>query len=133
VGSSLTPGGQLSYDAAETKARADLGDTVYGALWNEGHGFTLDEAMDQAIAAPCDDLEMRMLLPPASQLGRDGLSPREREVLMFLARGQTNQQIAEALFVSRRTISNHVASILAKLGVPTRAAAAAHAVRHGFC
>jgi DNA-binding NarL/FixJ family response regulator len=52
--------------------------------------------------------------------------------LAILASGRTNQQIADALFVSRRTVTNHVASILAKLGAPTRAAAAAFAVHHGL-
>ena len=132
LGSSLTAGGQLSYDAAETMARAVLGDTGYVANWNEGHGLTLDEAMDQAFAPPCDDFEQTMPLPPASRPEQGALSPRERDVLVLLASGQTNQEIADALFVSRRTVSNHVASVLAKLGVPSRAAAAAYAVRHGL-
>ena len=57
-----------------------------------------------------------------------GLTPREREVLALLADGRTNRQIAEALFISRKTASVHVSNILAKLGVANRgeAAAAAH-------
>jgi DNA-binding CsgD family transcriptional regulator len=60
-----------------------------------------------------------------------GLTPREREVLVLIAEGRTDRQIAEALFISPRTVAMHVSSILAKLGVTNRggAAAVAHRLR----
>jgi DNA-binding CsgD family transcriptional regulator len=61
-----------------------------------------------------------------------GLTPREVEVLRLLVEGMSDREIAAALFVSRHTAANHVASILGKLGVPSRAAAAAYAVRRGL-
>jgi LuxR family transcriptional regulator, maltose regulon positive regulatory protein len=60
------------------------------------------------------------------------LTPREREVLALLAEGLTNRGIAERLVVSEHTVHRHVTSILRKLGLPTRAAAAAVAVRSGL-
>jgi LuxR family maltose regulon positive regulatory protein len=57
------------------------------------------------------------------------LSPREREVLELLADGLTNRQIAERLVLSEHTVHRHVANILRKLRVPTRAAAAARVAR----
>ena len=54
-----------------------------------------------------------------------GLTPREREVLVHLAAGRTNRQIAEALYISPRTAGVHVSRILAKLGATTRGEAAA--------
>ena len=51
------------------------------------------------------------------------LTPREHEVLLLVAAGQTDRDIAEALFISRKTASNHVANILGKLQVRTRGAA----------
>ena len=61
-----------------------------------------------------------------------GLTQREREVLDLLADGRSNPQIAEALFISRKTASVHVSNILGKLGVASRGEAAAVAHRLGL-
>lgn len=58
------------------------------------------------------------------------LTEREREVLALIARGHTNKQIAEALYVSEKTARNHVSHILEKLGLSRRSEAAAFAVEH---
>jgi DNA-binding NarL/FixJ family response regulator len=63
-------------------------------------------------------------------LGR--LSPREREVLQLLARGQTNREIAQQLIVSVSTVKIHVEHILAKLGVSDRTQAAVRAIELGL-
>jgi DNA-binding NarL/FixJ family response regulator len=60
-----------------------------------------------------------------------GLSRRESEVLGLVAQGLSNGEIAERLFLSDHTVKRHVANILTKLDLPSRAAAAAHAARHG--
>src|SRR5262249_35587662 len=60
------------------------------------------------------------------------LSPRERDVLKWVARGLSNGQIGEKLFLSEGTVRNYVSSILAKLGVTDRTQAAVIALRHGL-
>ena len=57
----------------------------------------------------------------------DGLSTREAEVLRLVASGQSNGQIAAALFLSQKTVERHLSNIFAKTGVTSRTAAAAYA------
>ena len=61
-----------------------------------------------------------------------GLTRREREVLELICAGHSNAEIAAKLFLSTRTVDHHVSAVLAKLGAPTRGAAAAHAARLGL-
>ena len=61
-----------------------------------------------------------------------GLTPRERQVLAALARGATNREIAEELFMAEKTASVHVSRILSKLDVRSRTEAAVVAHRHGL-
>ena len=60
------------------------------------------------------------------------VTARERDVLRLLAEGLTNRQIAERLVVSEHTVHRHVANILRKLDLPSRAAAAARAAHAGL-
>lgn len=64
--------------------------------------------------------------------GNEILTRREVEVLRMVARGWTDRDIAERLYLSRRTVSNHVSNILGKLDVPSRRAAVVTAVRLGM-
>jgi DNA-binding NarL/FixJ family response regulator len=100
-----------------------------------------DATADLELEAACDILaglgakpalaQARFALGPTSRTTY-GLTRREIEVLELLATGLTNRTIAEQLHVTTRTVDTHVSRILAKLGVPTRAAATAFAHRHGL-
>jgi NarL family two-component system response regulator LiaR len=60
------------------------------------------------------------------------LTERELEILSHIARGLTNQEIAESLTISDRTVGNHISGILAKLHLANRTQAALYALRQGF-
>src|SRR5579859_6828595 len=70
--------------------------------------------------------------PWAAVRQRGALSWREREIAAYVARGWTNQQMADALIVSRRTVESHVSHIFGKLGLTTRAQVAVWASQHGL-
>jgi ATP/maltotriose-dependent transcriptional regulator MalT len=75
----------------------------------------------------------------ASGRGRNGkaaglasLTPRELDVLRLVARGLSDKQIAAALGLSEHTVHRHIANVLAKMGLPSRAAAVAQAAHQGL-
>lgn len=57
------------------------------------------------------------------------LTPREREILEFIAEGLTNRQIGERLFLAEKTVKNYISNLFAKLGMSRRTEAAAYATR----
>ncbi len=85
----------------------------------------LDAATSQKAIARMTDMAVGSVQAPGEEL-----TAREREVLALVARGYTNKQIAEELFVSEKTARNHVSHILEKLGLARRSEAAAFAVEH---
>ena len=105
----------------------------------EGLAQALSEALFQQEAAfgqamTLDALTMEMERPvqaPAAraQSAPSILTPREIEVARLLVDGKTNPDIAAELFISERTVQSHVSNIMAKLGVNSRTAVAAHVVR----
>ncbi|MDQ1568476.1 MAG: hypothetical protein QOF96_3356, partial [Actinomycetota bacterium] len=87
-----------------------------------------EEPSADAATAPSDRTASRS---PAAAGPLDGLTPRELDVLLLLADGRSNKEVAAALFISEKTASVHVSHILAKLGVRSRVQAVAVAHRVG--
>ncbi len=69
---------------------------------------------------------------PRRREGPAGLTVREVEVLRLLARGLSNKEIAATLFISAKTVANHIEHIYAKIEASTRAAAGLFAMQHGL-
>ncbi len=120
------------YRRALAAARAALDEAAFAAAWDAGRALTPEqvraEVEDALGAAPTPALATEARDPAA----RSGLTPREREVLRLLVEGRSDREIGAALFISRRTAMTHVANILAKLGVPSRTAAARAAAARGL-
>jgi len=92
-----------------------------------GQGQSL---LDSAVTAPI--LQRLVELSQASPRPDDVLSQREKEVLLLIAKGHTNRQIAAKLVISEHTARNHVTHILDKLGLSRRSEAAAFAAKLGL-
>jgi DNA-binding NarL/FixJ family response regulator len=101
---------------------------VYGAAEALGVPFLATER-DGAPSPPAVELAERNTSIAA---GLEHLTPRQVEVLRLVARGMTNNEIAETLFLSRRTVHAHLRSIFHKLGVGHRSAATRYAIQHGL-
>jgi non-specific serine/threonine protein kinase len=113
--------------------RASLGETPFSTAWAAGSALPLAEALAEATAIAA---EASGVAPPPPDWARPaaetGLTGREVEVLRLLVRRLTDKEIADDLSISPRTVMNHVASILGKLGVASRREAADWGARHGF-
>ena len=66
------------------------------------------------------------------QMPHDQLTEREMEVLKLIAKGKSNQELADELHIGIKTVKFHVTNILAKLGVEDRTQAAIYAYKHGL-
>jgi DNA-binding NarL/FixJ family response regulator len=128
----------------------DLDEYVFGALRAGAAGFLLKDAprerlleairvvnSGEALLSPSitrrliEDFATRTdpLEPPAVL---EQLTPREREVLVLVARGYSNGEIAERLVVTEATVKSHVGSVLLKLGLRDRVQAVVFAYEHGI-
>jgi non-specific serine/threonine protein kinase len=107
--------------AIERELRARLTPSAFTAAWTKGQDLSIQEAVALARTVP---------VPAAAT--DDVLSPREHDVLALLIEGAPDTEIADRLFITRRTASKHVASILEKLDAPNRTAAATIAIRRGL-
>jgi DNA-binding NarL/FixJ family response regulator len=79
------------------------------------------------------ELEAELLTPgQVTELFPDRLSQREVEVLRLVARGRSNQQIADELVLSSKTVARHMSNIFDKIGVENRSSATAYAFEKGL-
>ncbi|MGC5616177.1 response regulator [Georgenia sp. Z1491] len=119
----------------------DTESDILAALDAGALGYLLKDApTEELVAGVRAAAQGRTVLDPSVQsrlVGRmrspgTALTPRELEVLDRLARGESNDQIAGALFLSRATVKSHLAHVYDKLGVDSRTAAVARARERGL-
>ncbi|HUG15889.1 MAG TPA: LuxR C-terminal-related transcriptional regulator [Thermomicrobiales bacterium] len=126
IGMSTSAVTDRNYERAIQLAREQLSEAEWEQAWTEGRSLSQSEAIAAALEGLTDT--------PAPIQSADhqpsGLSPREIEVLRLLVEGRTDREIGAELFISHHTVARHVSSILGKLGVESRTAAATWAVRH---
>jgi predicted ATPase/DNA-binding CsgD family transcriptional regulator/Tfp pilus assembly protein PilF len=125
AGAVLDSDDRIVYAAGLASARDHLPGEEFDKAWKEGRALS----RDQAIAYALEDLPevesgpARIVGAAPGQSPHSDLSRREREVLRLLARGLSNEQIAERMFLSTNTVRAHLYSIYGKLGVSNRVAA----------
>jgi DNA-binding NarL/FixJ family response regulator len=129
----------------------DLDEYVYAALEAGASGFLLKDVKAAALVEAIRVVHRgdALLAPGVTRrlIGRfvasrpatvtvdpalESMTPREREVLLLIARGLSNQEIAASLFVSEATVKTHVGRVFAKLGVRDRAQAVMVAYESGL-
>lgn len=109
------------------RAYHQLGDADGAALEREAARRVFEE-----LGAVVDLRSLERDTREPDRVDTRGLSPRELEVLLLVAGGETNKKIAEQLGISQRTVDRHVSNILGKIDAPSRAAAAAFAYKSGL-
>ena len=120
----------LHADRIATAVRARLGETAFATAFAAGRVLPLAEAVADGLVLAAS-LQSKAATTPSP---RDAfsLTPRQRDVLRLLVAGKTDREIADALFIGRRTVTTHTSGLYAKLRVASRTEAAALAVREGL-
>jgi non-specific serine/threonine protein kinase len=123
VGAFVLPLYRAEYDRGVAATRTGLDEATFSAAWSEGRAMMPEEAIEYALKTE---------EPPPSPKETAGLSERELEILRLVSEGLTNPQVADRLYLSPRTVGQHLRSIYRKLGVPSRTAAAKEALQRGL-
>ena len=119
----LIDSGRARLWAGVAWAAAGDGDQARLELAAAARTFAVCGARSLQAATAHEQRKLGVRVPALSRAaGAHGLSPRELDVVRLVREGYTNQQIAETLFVTKRTVETHVSHIMAKLGVTTRTA-----------
>jgi len=111
---------------------ADIANAIRGARAGlpQLHPAAAAQLMSHVAAEPPSPSAAPSPAPAAPS--PDALTPREKEILAYLARGYSNKEIAADCGIAEKTVKTHVSSLLSKLGVADRTQAALYAVRHGL-
>ncbi len=132
LGTPIPPVDRETHERLLTEARVALGDPAATVAWTAGGLMPTAEVIAEALSLRPPTTVVAGTPGSARPASPYGLTTREIEVLSLVAAGLPDREIAERLFLSRRTINTHVANVLNRLAVPSRSAAIARAVREGI-
>ena len=120
------------YEAARARVLIALACRALGD--DDGAEMELDAAASafSALGAGPDAARVESLSQAIPATFPGGLTAREAEVLVLVATGRTNRDIADHLVISEKTVASHLSHIFTKLGLSSRAAATAYAYEHGL-
>lgn len=113
--------GAISYLLKTSKA-SDIADAIRRTYQGQS---VLEPEVTEKVVARMKTNHKRLL--------HEELTPREMEVLLQMANGKSNQEIADDLFISLKTVKVHVSNILSKLAVQDRTQAVIYAFQHNLC
>ena len=134
IGTPLPPLEQASYKWAVVAARTELGEQAFATAWAEGRALSPEQALARpgpgALPASTQEEQASSPTPMSPPSYPDRLTGREVEVLRVVAQGLTNEQVAQHLVISPRTVDTHLTSIYSKIGVSSRSAATRYAIEH---
>jgi len=119
---------RANYERLVANVHSQLGEKTFATAWAEGREITPEQALamqgSEIVSIPTTTATIPSITHPA------GLTEREVQVLRLVAGGLTNNEIAEELGLSEKTIAHHLTHIFNKTNSENRAAAAAYAIRH---
>jgi predicted ATPase/DNA-binding CsgD family transcriptional regulator len=118
------------HERAVAVAREQLGEHAFALAWELGRALPLDTAIAEAAEV---GQAQRATAPPVSAAEPPSphvLTERQLQIVRLIAEGLSDQEIADTLFISRRTAMTHVSRILSRLDVPSRTAAVAYAYKN---
>ncbi len=125
---------RTQYEQAIAAARTHVGEKPFTAAWAQGRAMTLEQvlAAQAAVTMPKTAPAGPSSIPSPRKActSADGLTAREVEVLRLVAQGLTNEQVAQCLIISPRTVDTHLTAIYSKIGVTSRVAATRYAMEH---
>ncbi|HET7055625.1 MAG TPA: tetratricopeptide repeat protein, partial [Thermomicrobiales bacterium] len=137
TGVSLPPNERDAQEKAIAELRRVSPAADFQRSWDTGTHATLQSLLEEVANSyeTLTDASTRVAAKPSTTktaAAEAGLTRREVDVLRLVVDGLSDREIGDALFISHRTAMTHVANILGKLGLESRTAAAAHALRNNL-
>jgi predicted ATPase/DNA-binding CsgD family transcriptional regulator len=129
-GIAMRPADRAANERNLAAVRAHLAEPEFVLAWNASRAMSTEQIITEALAHASQTRQPEEATASLTPLATAGLTGREAEVLRLLAQGMSDREIAEELSLSPRTVGGHVTHLLGKLGVDSRTAAVALALRH---